>query len=270
MSLKGLVIRQPWIGMILRGEKTWEMRSTPCRHRGPIALIEKGSGTVVGMAELVDDFPPLNENDLRSAFDRHRIPPDQIGDALRRGWVGPWVLAKVSRLQQPVPYKHTSGGSWVNLSADEEAAVLGKNRAGPCYQRAISDTGSTVTAEHTAMAHRVLRSLSHGPSNLKIPADASTSIRRRGNKLYIDVEWDDGLPSLQRKSSKWAEAIGIFAALVAMISMSGFMIHFALGVVSSSISAVGSFKWMIPMFISTLIATAFGQGHLLEDAFRKR
>ena len=35
---KGLVIADPWIGCILKGEKAWEMRSTSCSHRGWFGL----------------------------------------------------------------------------------------------------------------------------------------------------------------------------------------------------------------------------------------
>lgn len=269
MSLKGLVIRQPWIGMILRGEKSWEMRPDPWRFRGQVALIQQGSGTVVGLAEMVDDLPPLSEEDLRSTFEKHRIPSDQIGEAISKRWVRPWVLANVSTLQQPVRYKHTSGGSRVNLSVEEEAAVLGTSRTASHLTAAAHCAGS-VTEEHTAMAQRVLGELSEGPARLKMPAEASASVTRRGNKLYIDIEGDDGLQFERRKSSGWAEAIGTFAALATMICMFGFMIHLTLGMMSSSISALSSFKWLIALFVSGLIAAVLGQGHLLEDAFEKR
>lgn len=124
--MKGLVIRQPWIGMILNGEKTWEMRSQPCRHRGPVALIEKGSGTVVGLAKIVNDLPPLSELEMHEHSTKHRIPKGQIEDAVRAGWIRPWVISDVAKLQQAVPYRHTSGGSWVNLTREEEAAVLSR------------------------------------------------------------------------------------------------------------------------------------------------
>ena len=39
---------------MLSGKKTWEMRST--RNRGPIGLIRKGSGQVVGIADIVDSL----------------------------------------------------------------------------------------------------------------------------------------------------------------------------------------------------------------------
>ena len=39
--LQGLVIDEPWIGMLLAGKKTWEMRSAPTSKRGTIGLIRK-------------------------------------------------------------------------------------------------------------------------------------------------------------------------------------------------------------------------------------
>jgi ASCH domain-containing protein len=51
--MKGLIIDEPWISLILQGEKIWEMRKTACHHRGRIALIRKGSGQVVGIAALL-------------------------------------------------------------------------------------------------------------------------------------------------------------------------------------------------------------------------
>ena len=90
--MKGLVIKQPWLDMILRGEKTWEMRSQPCRHRGPVALIEKGSGMVMGVAEIVHDLPPQSRSDWERTKDKHRIPDTEMDEALARGWTRPWVL----------------------------------------------------------------------------------------------------------------------------------------------------------------------------------
>lgn len=52
--MKGLVIRSPWVEMILTGKKIWEMRGTYTHIRGKIALIRRGSGLVVGTCHLVD------------------------------------------------------------------------------------------------------------------------------------------------------------------------------------------------------------------------
>jgi hypothetical protein len=49
--VKGLIIDEPWIGYIISGTKTWEMRSRNTVRRGRIALIQKGSKMVIGVAD---------------------------------------------------------------------------------------------------------------------------------------------------------------------------------------------------------------------------
>ncbi|MBF4307663.1 ASCH domain-containing protein, partial [Vibrio anguillarum] len=39
---KGLIVDQPWIDLILDGQKCWEMRSHTTHFRGDFALIQKG------------------------------------------------------------------------------------------------------------------------------------------------------------------------------------------------------------------------------------
>jgi hypothetical protein len=58
--MKGLIIKEPWISLILSRKKTRELRSRDTRVRGRIALIRKGSGTVIGVAELVGTLPKLS------------------------------------------------------------------------------------------------------------------------------------------------------------------------------------------------------------------
>ena len=123
--MKGLVIDEPWIGMILRGEKTWEMRKGVCNLRGPIGLIRKCSGLVVGTARLVDSRPALTTPEAYAAAERfHGIPPARQARALADGWATPWVLADARPLAKPVPYQHPYGAViWVNLPAETDAAI---------------------------------------------------------------------------------------------------------------------------------------------------
>jgi hypothetical protein len=72
--MKATIIREPWISLILRGEKTWEMRSQPAAHRGLIGLIRKGSGHVVAAAQLVNSLPPLNVESYADTEPFHRVP----------------------------------------------------------------------------------------------------------------------------------------------------------------------------------------------------
>jgi hypothetical protein len=123
--LKALIIDEPWIGQILAGSKTWEMRKTGCNHRGPVALIRKGSGQVIGTAEIVDSLAPIATSaEYAQAELKHGIPPARQARAFSDGWRTPWVLAKARALTRPVPYSHPSGAViWVNLDDTVSSAV---------------------------------------------------------------------------------------------------------------------------------------------------
>lgn len=118
-ELSGLVIRREPLQRILRGEKTWEMRSKQVHKRGPIALIEKGSGLVVGVANLVDCKGPLNDEEMLANQDKHRIEPERLHAGEVAKWRTAWLLEGVQPLPNPIPYQHPSGAvTWVSLAAD--------------------------------------------------------------------------------------------------------------------------------------------------------
>jgi hypothetical protein len=242
--LKALVIRQPWIGMILRGSKDWEMRKQRCTHRGPIALIEQGTGTVVGTARIVDDLPPLTEAEMLAREDRHGISAPLIPEVIARGWVRPWVLVDIQRLPRPVPYDHPSGAvGWVNLSPEVEALVAGRTAA------------SSPVEYDDAPSNKMLKL---GPN--------------RTSQIFIDIAIEDGewTASPKVQTSGWIELTGTLAALAAMICFFGFIVHLLVGLNSASVSAFAAFRWWFPMIISMVIAVLFGQGDLLDEAFGRR
>jgi len=78
-KMKGLVIAEPWISLIVSGEKTWEMRSRNTLVRGRIALIRKGSKTVIGIADLVRTLPKLSVPELKASVSNHWVPESEIG-----------------------------------------------------------------------------------------------------------------------------------------------------------------------------------------------
>lgn len=120
--MKALIIDEPWISLILDGRKTWEMRSTHAAIRGRIALIRKGSGTVVGLADVVDSIGPLDEIAWRAHRARHRIPVERYAETAR--WNIAWQLENARPLARPVPYAHPNGAViWVNLSEQEAASL---------------------------------------------------------------------------------------------------------------------------------------------------
>src|SRR4051812_29561293 len=106
--MKGLIVREPWIDLLLDGAKTWELRTTRTTIRGEIALIRQGSGCVEGVAKLVDSLLPLDAEGLAESFPFHRVPKGEQASVLSRGWTVPWLMIDARRLSEPVPYRHPS------------------------------------------------------------------------------------------------------------------------------------------------------------------
>lgn len=116
--MKALVIMEEPLEKILAGQKIWEMRKRRCLIRGPIALIRKGSGLVVGTAVIADSLAPIT--DLASygkSFRFHRVAKANQRNAFVSGYRFPWLISRARRLRKPIPYTHTPGAmSWVTLS----------------------------------------------------------------------------------------------------------------------------------------------------------
>ncbi|QXC58710.1 ASCH domain-containing protein [Vibrio mimicus] len=110
---KGLIVDQPWIDLILDGQKCWEMRSHATHFRGDFALIQKGTGHIVGLSTLIDSLAPLSTNELAVYSEKHRVDYQSQPELIK--WNTPWVLDNSRRIE-PVPYKHKQGAViWVNL-----------------------------------------------------------------------------------------------------------------------------------------------------------
>lgn len=267
MAFKGLVIAQPWIGMILRDEKTWEMRSRATNIRGQIALIAKGTGQVVGIATLVDSLPPLSPETMQSHFAKHRIPTEKVAEPGFK-WFTPWVLADVRPLDTPISYEHPSGAvTWINLSPSEEAAIA--RSAAPANSTSNSFPTSS-GREEELLAQQVLAQLSQDHARIRIPTDARTSIQQIGNKVYIDVEWDDVLPSRSWRRPEWLDVIGLLGVAASTFCMLAFMIHVPLAILSSNFTLLGAFKWLGAGVVAMIVAVIGGHGDDLDELFGSR
>lgn len=114
---KGLLIRQPWIDLILAGNKTWEIRGSATKIRGTIGLIQSQSGLIVGTAELIGCTPALTIEDMEKSRKLHGI--QEHFDLFNMPYGGrpyAWILLGAKRFKKPVPYKHPQGAViWVNL-----------------------------------------------------------------------------------------------------------------------------------------------------------
>ena len=104
---RSLIVRKPWIDLILDGKKIWEMRSRPTKIRGRIGLIEAGSGLVVGECDIYsskkipDKFMEICKY---LHLTNHRI----------HNYRWAWGLWNPIRYKTPIPYKHPKGAViWV-------------------------------------------------------------------------------------------------------------------------------------------------------------
>ena len=114
--MRGLIIRDPWIDLILSGKKTWEIRGSKTKVRGEIALIRSGSGMVYGTCRFVDVIGTLSLRLMRMQFERHRVPLENLKAGLRYKNTYAWVITDARRLKDPIPYKHPQGAViWVKL-----------------------------------------------------------------------------------------------------------------------------------------------------------
>ncbi len=111
---RALIVRQPWVDLILSGKKTWEMRSKPTKVRGLIGLIEQGTGLIVGECNIVESDPiKLDAIEYGFYYCNHRV--DDYG--LLEKWCYAWELEGAKRYDQPMHYKHPKGAvTWVRIS----------------------------------------------------------------------------------------------------------------------------------------------------------
>jgi len=111
--MRCLIIKKKWLNLILSGEKTLEIRGSDTHVRGKIGLIESGSGTIVGYADLLRTIK-LDESIYESERVHHRV--NKSFRELPYFHPYAWVLGNVKRID-PVKYKHPQGAViWVHVN----------------------------------------------------------------------------------------------------------------------------------------------------------
>ena len=108
-----LIVKNPWLDLILSRDKTWEIRDTQTKQRGKIHLALSGAGgRIVGQCHITDSVA-IDKITLRTTFPKHRIK-DLARITYRRPHA--WVLSKARRYKKPFVYSHPQGAiKWVKL-----------------------------------------------------------------------------------------------------------------------------------------------------------
>ena len=111
--LKGLVIKPNWADLILDGVKTWEIRGSATKHRGPVYIIKSGSGEIFGAARLVE-CRPFTIDDYHECGYFHQLNNISLFTRYNQPWA--WVFEDAVRFKEPLSYQHPQGAViWVNL-----------------------------------------------------------------------------------------------------------------------------------------------------------
>lgn len=122
---KALVVDTPHVDRILSGQKNWELRTSGTKIRGRIALIRKGSGTVVGTVDIIDCVGPLSESVMLDNTAKHMVTPERIKSGEVAKYKHAWVLENAKALPMPVSYQHPSGAViWLNLQPSVVSRLL--------------------------------------------------------------------------------------------------------------------------------------------------
>jgi hypothetical protein len=114
--MKALLIKSPHIEKILAGTKVWEIRGSRTHLRGKIALIQSGTGLIIGTAELVDCKGPLKKSDF--VKNHRKLGVTKVSASSGSSYERPhaWVLKNAKKLRKPISYKHPAGAIiWVDL-----------------------------------------------------------------------------------------------------------------------------------------------------------
>ena len=122
--MKGLIIQSPHIDRILAGEKTWEIRGSNCKHRGPIALIKSGTNQIVGTCTVAGVEGPLTLQQMEATRQKHHSVRINDG-SLPYAKTYAWVLENAKPLSRPVIYTKKPGAVvWVDLSMHPDRETL--------------------------------------------------------------------------------------------------------------------------------------------------
>ena len=111
-----LIIRNPWIDLILDGHKTFEIRGRRCNkpegERIYLAL-SGGGGVVLGAATFVACHGPLSRAEYASRADGHCV----AGDTLPYSATYAWEVRSPERFRSPVAYSHKPGAVvWAKMA----------------------------------------------------------------------------------------------------------------------------------------------------------
>ena len=104
-----LIVKRPWIDLILDGHKIHEIRGRVCKKpRGELIYLalSGGGGVILGSVRFSACHGPLSRAAWTESSDKHRVAGKSLPYGSR---TYAWVLDQPQRFEVPVRYVHKRG-----------------------------------------------------------------------------------------------------------------------------------------------------------------
>ncbi len=123
MMLRGLIVKEPFATLIVKGEKTWEIRKFGTKIRGFIVIISEGYAK--GLVEIYDSKGPLSLSDLEDYYDYHKVPKEFLKKYAGKSQLYIWFLRNAIEFKKPIKIKVPKGAQvWVRLRKEDIIKIL--------------------------------------------------------------------------------------------------------------------------------------------------
>ena len=105
-------MKEPFATMIVRGEKTWEIRKTKTKIRGKIYIIS--NGYIIGTVKLIDVLGPFSVEELAKYYEKHRVDKRFLKEYSKNKKLYAWVLSEAKELKRKIKVSIPRGAQiWV-------------------------------------------------------------------------------------------------------------------------------------------------------------
>jgi hypothetical protein len=105
-----LVVAEPWSSLLVDGAKTWELRTTSTKVRGPVGIAAKGTGTIIGAIELVAVHGPFTRAEIAPYEHLHRVPASSTSTYSGPKGLYAWEDDRCGEVRYAGPLSASPGG----------------------------------------------------------------------------------------------------------------------------------------------------------------
>ena len=110
--MDGLIVNQPYADLIIKGEKTWELRNRkPPANKINSEIFLLSKGNMLGTIKILGTNGPLDSNSLRKNYHYHKSQVESIDDDYESY---AWEVEVCKTYSKPQKYFHPVGAQvWV-------------------------------------------------------------------------------------------------------------------------------------------------------------